>query len=84
MFLSNYGAKEVKSFVYLLVLPPVAVALSSALKRRWAPWNSFNSKFLEIYQASRVEAREERRAAREERNKYRKEASEFFMQAMTI
>ena len=67
---------------------------SPSLKRKWNRHSSStNSDFLATYQASLLEAREERiaareqreeerRAAREERNADRKEAREFFMQAM--
>ena len=75
--------------------PIVSGTPSPAFKRKWNRHSSStNSDFLETYQASLLEAREERiaareereeerRAAREERNEDRKEAREFFMQAMS-
>mmetsp|Transcript_4212 Transcript_4212/g.9178 ORF Transcript_4212/g.9178 Transcript_4212/m.9178 type:complete len:224 (+) Transcript_4212:1563-2234(+) len=74
--------------------PSSTTSLPAVLKRKWNRHTSTNSEFLETYQASLLEAREERRAAhedreeerraaREERNEDRKEAREFFMQAMS-
>ena len=73
---------------------PIVSTLSPALKRKSNRHSSTNSDFLETYQASLLEGREERKAAREERdgerraaceeqNEDRKEACEFFMREIS-